>query len=181
MKIENAQGVEGQSKKRQQQAKRHKALLNQFQEFIQDTKHRIEDTSVDVSNNMYALNEPMLQELMAKWNRWFQENEKHDVEELEKKLIEIKEEREKVQKEFTVMYRERCAAEAEEERKRQEERARQAEIERIKLMEEKERQEKEAIALWKTLCEDSYNLVKWLTSNDYAVLKVLPVPWVLTR
>ena len=67
------------------------------------------------------MNEPCLQDLICKWQRWFQESDQHDVEELENKLKEIKEERDRVQKEFAETYRKQCEEEEEANRIREEE------------------------------------------------------------
>ena len=173
-RIDSARGVEGQSRKRQQQAKRHKELLNQFQEFVQDTKHRIEDTSIDISTNMFALNEPCLQDLICKWQRWFQESDQHDVEELENKLKEIKEERDRVQKEFAETYRKQCEEEEEANRIREEEAKRKEEIEWQRLIEEEKLQELRSIELWKSIFEKSHDLSKWVSASDQIILSSPP-------
>lgn len=162
--------MEGQSKERQKNAKRHKELLNQFQEFMQDTKCRIEDPTIDISSNLFALNEPCLQNLISQWQRWFQENDKSDIEELEKKLKEIKEERDRVQAEFAEEYHRQRQEEEEAERKRQQEEARRAEIERIRRQQEQDRREREEIELWKRLFEKSFDLTSYLKESEYRTL-----------
>ena len=118
--MEEADSVEQESRRLQEKANRIKKLLNEYQQFIQDTKAKTSDRSHG-QENLYYLNADELDSCIRKWDRWFRANQDAREEVIVHQIQEMQKERDSVQAKFKIKHEEEVRRLREEEARREQE------------------------------------------------------------
>ena len=164
-RIEEADSVEKESIRLQEKANYIKKLLNEYQQFIQDTKAKISDRSHG-RENLYALNSEKLDFLIRKWDQWFRNNQNANEDAIEEQIKKMREERDQEQADFKKRYEREVQLRKEEEARREQA---QREQERRQEEERRRREKEQRIAesaKWKRLFEDSFLLSAYVSPSD---------------
>ena len=154
-----------------QEALECQKLWNDYQLLINAVKNKIKGKDGEIkANNLYAIYEDDVMEMIAGWESWFRENKDADCATLRERIANMEKEEELKMAELKKDFEEAEQRRAEEERRAEEKRRAE---ERRRAEEERQRQqraEEELVRRWVRLNSEVEVATKHLTDADLTFL-----------